>query len=176
MNCSPVTNRGREQQDRALAEAVECKRLNMVQVLVEKGATIQGVPLEDVLLTLDRPSAERSMNPTAADAILRSTTVPIPCPAILSGSRFAIRFSLRSGRRICHGSAGLDTHRASLKTKAGVPCALPSPGQPLLAPERDQRGRPQVGTAVRSIASRGEQPPEPLLSRLCRQLVFVASI
>jgi hypothetical protein len=76
---------------------MEWKRLNMVQVLVENGATIQGVPSEDVLLTLDRPSAERSMNPTAADAILRSTTVPIPCPAILSGSRFAIRFSLRLG-------------------------------------------------------------------------------
>ena len=80
------------------------------------------------MLTLDRPSAERSMNPTAADAILRSTTVLIPCPAILSGSRFAIRFSLRSGRRIRHGSAGLDTQTQPQKRKLASPALFRRPG------------------------------------------------
>jgi hypothetical protein len=40
--------------DRALAEAVEARRLDMVQVLVENGARIHSVPLADVLLTWDR--------------------------------------------------------------------------------------------------------------------------
>ena len=40
-----------EQKDRALAYAVERKRLDMVEVLVEHGARIESVPLEDVLLT-----------------------------------------------------------------------------------------------------------------------------
>lgn len=44
-----------EQKDRALAEAVERRRLDMVEVLVEYGARIQAVRLEDVLLTWDRP-------------------------------------------------------------------------------------------------------------------------
>ncbi|MGD0437237.1 MAG: hypothetical protein ABSB86_12290 [Bryobacteraceae bacterium] len=44
-----------EIKDRALAEAVESKRLDMVQVLVAHGARIQSVPLEDVLLTWDQP-------------------------------------------------------------------------------------------------------------------------
>jgi hypothetical protein len=44
-----------EVKDRALAEAVEAKRLDIVQVLVEHGALIQSVPLADVLLTWDRP-------------------------------------------------------------------------------------------------------------------------
>lgn len=43
-----------EQKDRALVEAVKGKRLDIVQVLVENGARIQAVPLEDVLLTWDR--------------------------------------------------------------------------------------------------------------------------
>ena len=43
-----------EQKDRALVEAVKGKRLDMVQVLVENGARIQAVSLEDVLLTWDR--------------------------------------------------------------------------------------------------------------------------
>jgi ankyrin repeat protein len=44
-----------EAKDRALAEAVKAKRLDMVEVLVEHGARVQAVPLEDVLLTWDRP-------------------------------------------------------------------------------------------------------------------------
>lgn len=44
-----------EVRDRALAEAVEAKRLDMVEVLVEHGASVRAVPLEDVLLTWDRP-------------------------------------------------------------------------------------------------------------------------
>ena len=44
-----------EQKDRALGEAVESKRLDMVEVLVENGARIQAVRLEDVLLSWDRP-------------------------------------------------------------------------------------------------------------------------
>ena len=43
-----------EVKDRALAEAVEARRLDMVQVLVENGARIHSVPLADVLLTWDR--------------------------------------------------------------------------------------------------------------------------
>jgi ankyrin repeat protein len=44
-----------EQKDRALADAVERKRLDMVEVLVQHGARIQSVPLDDVLLTWERP-------------------------------------------------------------------------------------------------------------------------
>ncbi len=44
-----------EQKDRALAEAVDNKRLDMIEVLVENGARIRAVPLEDVLMTWDRP-------------------------------------------------------------------------------------------------------------------------
>lgn len=44
-----------EQKDRALADAVERKRLDMVEVLVEHGARIESVPLDDVLLTWERP-------------------------------------------------------------------------------------------------------------------------
>jgi len=43
-----------DQKDRALAGAVERRRLDMVEVLVENGARIEAVPLEDVLLTWDR--------------------------------------------------------------------------------------------------------------------------
>ena len=43
-----------EQKDRALREAVESRRLDMIEVLVENGARIQAVPLSDVLLTWDR--------------------------------------------------------------------------------------------------------------------------
>jgi hypothetical protein len=43
-----------EQKDRALREAVESKRLDLIEVLVENGARIQAVPLGDVLLTWDR--------------------------------------------------------------------------------------------------------------------------
>jgi len=43
-----------EQKDRALREAVESRRIDMVEALVENGARIQAVPLEDVLLTWDR--------------------------------------------------------------------------------------------------------------------------
>jgi hypothetical protein len=84
--------------------------------------------------------------------------------------RNKVQFAARAGVSATVAPDSIHTEPAS-KTKAGVPRALPSPGQPRLAPERDQRGRPQVGTVVRSMASRGEQPPEPLLSRLCRQLV-----
>ena len=44
-----------EQKDRALATAVDHRRLDMVEVLVQHGARIQAVRLEDVLLTWDRP-------------------------------------------------------------------------------------------------------------------------
>jgi hypothetical protein len=44
-----------EQKDRALADAVERKRLDMVEVLVEHGARIESVPFDDVLLTWERP-------------------------------------------------------------------------------------------------------------------------
>ena len=43
-----------EQKDRALREAVESRRLDMIEVLVENGARIQAVPLGDVLLTWPR--------------------------------------------------------------------------------------------------------------------------
>lgn len=43
-----------EQKDRALREAVESRRLDMIEVLVENGARMQAVPLGDVLLTWDR--------------------------------------------------------------------------------------------------------------------------
>jgi len=43
-----------EQKDRALREAVESRRLDMIEMLVENGARIQAVPLGDVLLTWDR--------------------------------------------------------------------------------------------------------------------------
>jgi hypothetical protein len=35
--------------------AVERKRLDFVEMLVENGARIQAVPLDEVLLTWDRP-------------------------------------------------------------------------------------------------------------------------
>src|SRR6266496_2530979 len=44
-----------EQKDRALADAVERERLDMVEVLVEHGARIGSVPFDDVLLTRERP-------------------------------------------------------------------------------------------------------------------------
>jgi ankyrin repeat protein len=43
-----------EQKDRALAEAVKNKRLDIIEVLVEHGADIHSVPLEDALMTWDR--------------------------------------------------------------------------------------------------------------------------
>lgn len=43
-----------EEKDRALVEAVERKRVDFVEMLVENGARIQAVPLADVLLTWDR--------------------------------------------------------------------------------------------------------------------------
>jgi ankyrin repeat protein len=43
-----------EEKDRTLVEAVERKRLDLVQMLVENGARIQAIALEDVLLTWDR--------------------------------------------------------------------------------------------------------------------------
>lgn len=44
-----------EQKDRALADAVEKKRLDMVEVLVSNGASIQSIAFVEVLLTWDRP-------------------------------------------------------------------------------------------------------------------------
>lgn len=44
-----------EVKDRALAEAVDAKSVDLVRVLIEHGARIHSVPLEHVLLTWDRP-------------------------------------------------------------------------------------------------------------------------
>ncbi len=44
-----------EQKDRPLAAAVENKRMDMVEVLVEHGARIQAIPFVEVLYTWDRP-------------------------------------------------------------------------------------------------------------------------
>jgi hypothetical protein len=44
-----------EQKDRALAHAVERKRLDIVEVLSEHGARIESVTLDDVLLKWERP-------------------------------------------------------------------------------------------------------------------------
>lgn len=43
-----------EHSDRALSAALAKKRLDLIEVLVEGGARIQAIPLEDVLLTWDR--------------------------------------------------------------------------------------------------------------------------
>jgi hypothetical protein len=63
-----------EQKDRALAEAVDGRRLDLVEVLVENGARIQAVPLEDVLLTWDRQLMQffldRGADPTTGNAFM----------------------------------------------------------------------------------------------------------
>src|SRR5579884_2736262 len=43
-----------DQKNKALAKAVQIRRLDMIQVLVEYGANIRSVPLEDALMTWDR--------------------------------------------------------------------------------------------------------------------------
>lgn len=43
-----------ELKDRALAQAVQNRRLDMIEVLVEHGANIRSIPLEDALMTWDR--------------------------------------------------------------------------------------------------------------------------
>jgi hypothetical protein len=57
-----------EQKDRALADAVERKRLDMLAVLVEHGGRIESVPFDDVLLTWER-SIMRFFLDHGADAV-----------------------------------------------------------------------------------------------------------